>query len=705
MKKVTFDYSLKNIPVPNKDSYLKCMIDKTQQFFQRIRWKVFFEENKDKKHIVKETYGFKTEKSAPPHKELAKFESDIINLIHNLEYKTNKNQFQNKLSKDVKEIQKCKNILLSADKTNNLYEVEKDVYKKLLRDNVTSEYELAPPDLEDKINQNAKKLANQIDLGERIEVMAHKNAYVTVKDHKQNFENNTKCRLINPAKSNIGRISKIELQRINAEIRLKTQLLQWRNTDEVLKWFKKVKDKNSLEFIQFDIVNFYPSIDEKLFDNAIEFAQKFVKIPPKTINIIKNARESLLFSDGKVWKKKTGVFDVTMGAYDGAEVCELVGLLILEKLKNNFPEITSGLYRDDGLGVTEATSKCTMERKKKAIIKMFKEMGLEITIDSNMKTVNFLDTTMSIKDGKFWPYSKPNNNIKYVHTNSNHPTHVIKQIPIGINKRLNRISCDEQHFNKAKNEYEDALKKSGHNFELKFDKSVKERKHKKYRSKSTIWYNPPFNSQIKTAFGKEFLKILDYNFPEKHPFNKFLNRHTIKISYSCTKNMSAIIANHNMKLLQEEATTKNERDCNCRNKEKCPLNGKCLTQTVIYKAELHDHKTKRNYIGCTEGEFKTRYNNHTASFRHKNKKSNTTLSSLVWQTGQNPTPEVKWQIMKKCHKYKPGNKTCDLCISEKICILRADKDNINKRNEIGSLCPHRNNFKLDRLKLANPVQI
>jgi len=252
--------------------------------------------------------------------------------------------------------------------------------------------------------------------------------------------------------------------------------------------------------------------------------------------------------------------------------------------------------------------------------------------------------------------------------------------------------------------YEEALKESGHNFELKFNASEKTGRHKKCRTKSIIWYNPPFNSEVKTQFGKEFLKILDYNFPKKHPFNKFLNRHTIKISYSCTKNMSAIIASHNMKLLKKEETKTNQRDCNCRIKENCPLNGKCLTQTVIYKAEIKDGTTEKNYIGCTEGEFKTRYNNHTASLRNKNKKASTTLSSLVWQTGQNPVPEVKWQIIKKCHRYQPGNKTCDLCISEKICILRADKNNINKRNEIGSLCRHRNTFKLDNLKLANPAQ-
>ena len=41
---------------------------------------------------------------------------------------------------------------------------------------------------------------------------------------------------------------------------------------------------------------------------------------------------------------------VTMGSFDGAEICELVGLFILNELKRRIPEVNFGLYRDDGLG-------------------------------------------------------------------------------------------------------------------------------------------------------------------------------------------------------------------------------------------------------------------------------------------------------------------------------------------------------------------
>ena len=68
------------------------------------------------------------------------------------------------------------------------------------------------------------------------------------------------------------------------------------------------------------------------------------------LSIIKHARKSVLFNDGKHWTKKdsNSLFDVTMSSYDGAEICELVGLFILNKLGQKFGKENIGLYRDDG---------------------------------------------------------------------------------------------------------------------------------------------------------------------------------------------------------------------------------------------------------------------------------------------------------------------------------------------------------------------
>ena len=313
--------------------------------------------------------------------------------------------------------------------------------------------------------------------------------------------------------------------------------------------------------------------------------------------------------------------------------------------------------------------------------------------------MNFLDATMSIKDGKFWPYRKPNDFTKYVHTQSNHPHHVIKQIPNSINKRLSEISCDKEHFDRAKEPYEIALRDSGYVTKLNFQKKDETtEKPKRKRQRKIIWYNPPFNSQVKTNFGKEFLKILDSNFPKNHYLHKHLNRRTVKISYSCTKNMEAIIAAHNKNILNTNQTS--ARDCNCRDKNSCPMEGKCCERTLIYKAEIDIGGQKKNYIGCTEGEFKTRYNGHKDSFKNEKKKASTTLSSIVWANNKNPSPQISWSILKKTHKYQAGSRICDLCVTEKVFILKAGKDrnNINKRNEIASLCVHRNKYKLANLE-------
>ena len=85
--------------------------------------------------------------------------------------------------------------------------------------------------------------------------------------------------------------------------------------------------------------------------NSIVFAQTVTEIDPDTIEIILHSRRSLLFSNNSAWSKKVGnIFDVSMGSFDGAEVCELVGLFILHQMKDAFPSIDFGLYREDGLG-------------------------------------------------------------------------------------------------------------------------------------------------------------------------------------------------------------------------------------------------------------------------------------------------------------------------------------------------------------------
>ena len=120
--------------------------------------------------------------------------------------------------------------------------------------------------------------------------------------------------------------------------------------NKVLLWKERIPNKNNHTFISLDIVNFYPSITEDLLNKAISWAQEIITIPYEQIKAVRHKRKSLLVNDNKPWVKRqcSNSFDVTMGSYDGAEICELVGLFILNSLKTKYGE-KLGLYRDDGL--------------------------------------------------------------------------------------------------------------------------------------------------------------------------------------------------------------------------------------------------------------------------------------------------------------------------------------------------------------------
>ena len=138
----------------------------------------------------------------------------------------------------------------------------------------------------------------------------------------------------------------------------------------------------------FDIKDFYPSIKEKLLKKALAFAEQYVSIPNEDKIIINHARKSLLFNNDETWMKKdSGLFDVTMGAWDGAEVCELCGTFMLYLLAKTYKKDDLGLYRDDGLAVFKNVSGPNSEKIKKHFQKLFKEHDLDIVIQCNMKQV------------------------------------------------------------------------------------------------------------------------------------------------------------------------------------------------------------------------------------------------------------------------------------------------------------------------------
>ena len=220
--------------------------------------------------------------------------------------------------------------------------------------------------------------------------------------------------------------------------------------------------------------------------------------------------------------------------------------------------INVGLYRDDGLATCKQPPRQT-EKTKTEICKIFKDNGLKITIQANLKTVDFLDKTMDLQTGEHKPYMKPNNTPLYVHKQSNHPPNIIKNIPENINQRLSAISSNKNIFNQATKPYQDALKKSGYSHKLEYNPAHKNTNthttdNKRKRKRHITWYNPPYSHNTTTNIGKKFLDIIDTCFPPTHKLHRLLNRNTVTLSYSCMPNMKQIIASHNKTLINTKNT-------------------------------------------------------------------------------------------------------------------------------------------------------
>ena len=109
------------------------------------------------------------------------------------------------------------------------------------------------------------------------------------------------------------------------------------------------------------------------------------------------------------------------------------------------------------------------ERVKKKICEIFQSCGLKITIETNLQITDFLDVTFNLRNGRYYPFRKPNNDPLYISALSNHPKN-IKEIPDMVGKRISEISCDEHEFEKAKGDCNKALKKSGFSEKIKYHK-------------------------------------------------------------------------------------------------------------------------------------------------------------------------------------------------------------------------------------------
>ena len=116
----------------------------------------------------------------------------------------------------------------------NIYETDKNTNSKVLTDNISKTYKKSEHNINNKIYKEAKTIANNCAVSERFECLAKSNAFISSKDNKPNFSSDPKCRLINAAKSEIGKISKYFLKHLNSKVRDLSSVNQWQETSTII---------------------------------------------------------------------------------------------------------------------------------------------------------------------------------------------------------------------------------------------------------------------------------------------------------------------------------------------------------------------------------------------------------------------------------------------------------------------------------------
>ena len=228
----------------------------------------------------------------------------------------------------------------------------------------------------------------------------------------------------------------------------------------------------------------------------------------------------------------------------------MVGLFILSKLTEMIPKEQNGLYRDDMIIAIKTTGRGS-ELMGQQLSKLFKDnFNLKITFEANLRIVNFLDVTLSLNDGSYRPYRKDDTVPLYIHRDSNHPPHIKKEMVKMVGRRISDLSSSEEIFKQAAPIYNQALRNSGFNEEIKFSKRDNNRKGN--RSRRIIFFHPPWSDQIKTNVGKCFLQLLDKHFPRGSELFHYFSRQKVKVSYSILPNVATILKSHNRKVLNPE---------------------------------------------------------------------------------------------------------------------------------------------------------
>ena len=174
-------------------------------------------------------------------------------------------------------------------------------------------------------------------------------------------------------------------------------------------------------------------------------------------------------------------------------------------------------------------------------------------------------------------------------------------------------------------------------------------------------------------------------------------------------NLQAKISAHNKSILS--GTTIIQKGCNCQKNRVCPLKGQCIVSDCVYMATVisknEQQEDGHRYVGLCTGLFKLRLSNHDQSFKDRSKMKASELSKFIWKIKDSPVNEfsITWKILGTEKTYNRNNGKCQLCLREKLEILKSriksGRKSINKREEIFRGCLHRFRHQLGNIDIRN----
>ena len=256
---ISLGYSKKNIPTPSRREYEMLFMESAESVLRRVKWKAFHALNPGQESGI-QSFGFNTTKAPPAVPQLKQFEYDLIGMLKKVKFVNKPNTFQKTLREDILKLKEGNKLIMSADKTSNLYKVEVEDYRKSIRNEITGAYKKVNRDQVDETNSEAANLVANLNIAERVDQFSENDAFITVKDTKEGFPGRVKYRTINPAKTSVGRISQQILSRVNQEVRSLPGLPQWTNTADAINWFSNIDNKQTKKFVKYDVVDFYPCL-------------------------------------------------------------------------------------------------------------------------------------------------------------------------------------------------------------------------------------------------------------------------------------------------------------------------------------------------------------------------------------------------------------------------------------------------------------